>query len=103
MSQVPTIMVSFSDSSTFSTENGFETGIWKLADGFRLVPFLTREKPFGSWGLSAPLPTETFLVRVGLVLLLSRWKLVGFSDFLSLSRSYAPDEGTQLFIIHNLL
>src|SRR5215469_12569049 len=78
------VMVSFSDSSTSSTENGFETGIWKLADGFGLVPFLTREKSFGSWGLSAPLPNETFLVRVGLVLLLSRWKLVGFSDFLSL-------------------
>src|SRR5215469_2440652 len=81
---VPTIMVSFSDSSTSSTENGFETGIWKLAVGFGLVPFLTREKPFGSWGLLAPLPKETFLVRVGLVLLLSRWKSVGFSDFLSL-------------------
>src|SRR5215469_10907959 len=77
-------MVSFSDSSTSSTENGFETGIWKLAVGFGLVPFLTREKSFGSWGLSAPLPNETFLVRVGLVLLLSRWKSVGFSDFLSL-------------------
>src|SRR5215469_2223383 len=78
---VPTIMVSFSDSSTSSTENGFETGIWKLAVGFGLVPFLTREKPFGSWGFSAPLPNETFLVRGGLVLLLSRWKSVGFSDF----------------------
>src|SRR5215469_109731 len=81
---VQTTMVSFSDSSTSSTENGFETEIWKLAVGFGLVPFLTREKPFGSWGLSAPLPNETFLVKVGLVLLLSRWKLVGFSDFLSL-------------------
>src|SRR5215469_3729854 len=81
---VPTTMVSFSDSSTSSMENGFETGIRKLAVGFGLVPFLTREKSFGSWGLSVPLPSETFLVRVGLVLLLSIWKSVGFSYFLSL-------------------
>src|SRR5215470_6562982 len=81
---VPTTMVSFSDSSTSSTENGFETGIWKLAVGFGLVPFLTKVKPFGSWGLSAPLPSKTFLVKAGLVLLLSRWKSVGFSDLLSL-------------------
>src|SRR5215469_12461330 len=50
---VPTTMVSFSDSSTSSTENGFEMGICKLVVGFGLVPFLTRERPFGSWDLSA--------------------------------------------------
>ena len=81
---VPTTMVSFSDSSTSSTENGFEMGICKLVVGFGLVPFLTRDKPFGSRDLSAPLPNETFLVKVGLVLLLSRWKSVGFSDLSSL-------------------
>src|SRR5215469_12309079 len=93
---VPTTMVSFSNSSTSNTENGLETGIWKLVGGFGLVPFLTREKPFGSWDLSAPLPNKSFLVKVGLVLEVLQLEISWIlRSFVTVSRSQAPNKGAQ--------